>query len=108
MDFAVLHHTSQSDAGNVVERHHNFETAGFYLQKIELFYGCPKRPAANLFNDSYPMVGVNDLIADVKAAVATDHEGPPDERRRPWRRTIIILAQAGGKDNLDPAFAGEN
>jgi hypothetical protein len=56
-----------------VEGHHDFQAAGLDLQQVESFYGFTESAAADLFNDSDTMIGVDNLVADVEITVDTQH-----------------------------------
>src|SRR5271165_2861232 len=72
LHLAVAHHASQTDRLDVVERHHDLQAAGFDLEQVEFFDLGADCPAADLFDDTYPMVRVDDLVSDTKGKV---HEG---------------------------------
>jgi hypothetical protein len=61
---------------------HNLEATGLDLQEIELLDSSSNCPAADLFDDSYAVVGVNHLVAYVEMTVTTDHAGTPTSRRK--------------------------
>ena len=104
MDFSVPYHPPQTDAVDVVEGDHNLKTAGFNLEQVELFHTGADGPAADLLDDSYAMVGVNDFIAYVETSVAADHEGTPTNAGKAEEQNTSILAQAGRKGNYNEGF----
>lgn len=75
LHFAVSNHPANAYAAHVVAGHHNLQAAGFDIKKIELLNGRPDRTAADLFDNPHPVVGIDDLIADVKIQVRTTHKG---------------------------------
>jgi hypothetical protein len=56
-----------------VEGDLDLEAAGLDSEEVELLDSGTDRPAADLFNDSHAMVGVNNFVADLKAQL-TIHE----------------------------------
>ena len=59
-----------------MERNHDFQAAGFDLQEVELFHSLADRPAADLFDNSNAMIGIDDFIAYVEIAVLIMREHP--------------------------------
>ena len=87
-----------------MERNHHLEAASFNLEQVELFHTRADGPAADLLDDSYAVVGVNDFIAYVETSVAADHEGTPTSAGQAEEQNISILAQAGRKGNYNEGF----
>jgi hypothetical protein len=59
-----------------VERDHHLQAAGLDFEQVELLDRGADGPAADLFDDSYAVVWVNNFVADVET-VATNHEETP-------------------------------
>src|SRR6185312_87732 len=74
-NFPVFHHWPQPNYINVVERDLHFQTAGFNLKEIKLLDIGANGPAADLFNNTYAMIGINNFIADLKRKTYI-HETP--------------------------------
>jgi hypothetical protein len=60
-----------------MERHHDLQAAGLDLQEVELLHNFTNCPAADLFDNSNTMIGIDDFIAYVEIAVDADHEETP-------------------------------
>src|SRR5271166_1588030 len=73
LHFAVAHDASKTNGLDVVEWHHDLQAAGFDLEQVELLDLGADCPAADLFDDTYPMVRVDDFVSDTKGKVV--HEG---------------------------------
>src|SRR5205807_158300 len=81
---------------HVVAGHHDLEAAGLDVEEIELFDGGADGAAADLFDNAHPVVGIDDLVADVKIQVRTTHKkvpgqekGSSGEKRYPYYKHII-------------------
>src|SRR5437868_14015897 len=73
---AVANHAPQPDAGNVVERHHDFQAAGFDFQEVKPFHAGANRAAANLLDNSYTVAGIDDFVTDIEIQVrVAAHQG---------------------------------
>ena len=57
----------ESHAGHIIEWNHDLEATGFDLQEVKLLDVWADRPAADLFNYAYPVVGINDFVANAEA-----------------------------------------
>src|SRR5579863_9597747 len=77
LHFAVPNHAAQAYAARILTRDHHLEAAGLDVQKVELFDRRTYRPAADLFNDTDTVVGIDDLVADVEIHIRTAHSGHP-------------------------------
>src|SRR5215472_11729198 len=66
LDLSIANNPAQPDAAGVIARYHHLEATGLDVQEVEPFDRRAHRPAADLFNDSNTMVGINDLIANVE------------------------------------------
>src|SRR4029077_19312081 len=84
-----------------MKRHHDFQAAGLDLEQVELFHTFADRPAADLLNNSYAMIGINDFVTDVESTVATDHEGTPASAERKGNNTHPFYPKAVPKGNLE-------
>jgi hypothetical protein len=73
LDFPVANDSAQSDAAGVLTWNHDFKAAGFDMKKIEPLDRGADRAAADLFNNSNPVIGIDDLIADVEVQVRATH-----------------------------------
>jgi len=71
--FAVADHAANAHAPHIVAGHHHFEAAGFYIEQVKLFDGGADGPAADLLDNPHPVVGIDDLVADVNILVGTAH-----------------------------------
>ena len=61
----------------------DLETTGLNLQEVEFFHGGADGPAADLLDNTYAVIGINDFVTDVEIAI-TDHEGHP--RKQVYKR----------------------
>jgi hypothetical protein len=73
LNFAVPHYPTQADAAGVVTGHHHFQAAGFDVEQVELLHRRAYRAAADLFNNPNPVIGIDDLVADVEIQIRTAH-----------------------------------
>src|SRR5581483_6579254 len=90
LDFAVLHHSSQPHHVYVVKRNHDFQAAGLYFEEIEFFDVLADSATADLLNDPYPVVGIDDLIPNVEISVAADHEETPARAAQERNNTSLF------------------
>src|SRR5207248_7578212 len=97
----VLHHPTKPHRGDIVKRDHHLETAGLNLQQVELLDARADGPAADLLDDSYAMVGVNDFIAYVEIAVAGDHEGHPKGADRKYYYLLQFSSRRSERQRID-------
>jgi hypothetical protein len=82
-----------------MEGHHYFQAAGFNLKQVELFHSSPNCPAADLFNNSYSMIGVDNLVAYVEITVA-QHVGTPKSGRKRRNNTSLLYPRLAPGCNL--------
>ena len=87
-----------------MERHHDLQAAGLNLEKIELFHNLADCPAADLFDNSNAMIGIDDFIAYVEITVDADHEGTPTNAGHMRNNTSIVYLNQGTKGNLEAEF----
>ena len=73
LHFAVADHAANAHAAHIVAGHHHFKAAGFDVEEVELLDCRTDRPAADLFNNPNPVIGIDDLVADVEIQVCTAH-----------------------------------
>jgi hypothetical protein len=76
LDFAVADDPPESYIAGVLERHHDFEAAGFDVEEVELFNSCAEGAAADLLYNPDAMIGVNHFIANSETWFNI-HEGHP-------------------------------
>jgi hypothetical protein len=76
-----------------MERHHHLQTTGLNLKEVEFLDGCADGAAANLFDNSNTVIRIDDLITDVEAAIATNHEGTPTKAAGQRKLLTSILAE---------------
>src|SRR5579863_3738744 len=81
LHLAVADDTANADAANVVARHHHLETAGLNVEEVELFHRSANRTAADLFDNADPVVGIDDLVANVEIQVRTVHKKAPGQEK---------------------------
>ena len=74
-DFPIFDHRTQAHRSHVVERDFYPEAAGFDPEKVKLLYVEADRPAADLLDNPYAMIGIYDFIADLETEMAI-HETP--------------------------------
>jgi hypothetical protein len=79
LHLAVANHAANADAADVVAGDHDLETAGLDVEEIELFHRGADGAAADLFDDTHPVVGVDDLVADVEIQIRTTHKKAPGQ-----------------------------
>ena len=97
LDFAVLDHPPQTDSVHVMERYHDLQAAGLDLQQIEFFHSFADSPAADLFDNSNAMIGIDDLIAYVEITVGADHEGTPTRTGHLRNCTLLVYPSRARK-----------
>jgi hypothetical protein len=66
LDFAIANDAAQAHAARILAGNHYLEAAGFDVEQVELLNRRPDGPTADLFNDSNPMIGIDNLVADVE------------------------------------------
>src|SRR5690348_3080693 len=76
LDFPIPHHPPEAHRVDVAERHHHLETTGLNLEQVELLHGGTDGPAADLLDNTYAVIGVDNLITDVEG-FTDHHEGHP-------------------------------
>src|ERR1043166_922890 len=91
LNFPIADSPPQPDAPRVVARDHHFQAAGLDVQQVKLFYRRTYGPAADLFNDSDAMVGVNDFIANVEIQIRSTHILAPSRSEGSWGRNAVKL-----------------
>src|ERR1700728_5281784 len=69
LNFAVANHAAQSYAAGVLTGHHYLEAAGFDMEKVELLNRGTDGAAADLFNNPHPMIGIDNLVAEMEIYV---------------------------------------
>ena len=74
LDFPVLHHPPQTDTPGVLAGHHHSEAAGFNVQEVEPLDRRTHGPAADLFDDTDTMVGIDDFITYVEIRIGKAHK----------------------------------
>ena len=79
-----------------MERNHDFQAVGLDFQEVELFHSLANSPAADLFDNSNAMIGIDDLIADVEI-VAADHKGTPTRAGQMKSCTLLVYPKRTGK-----------
>ena len=75
VDFTVLHHRPQSHGTYVIKGDFHFQGAGFDFKEVKLLNDGADCATADLLNYSDAMIGINNLVADLKAQL-TIHETP--------------------------------
>ena len=73
-----------------MKRNHDLQAAGLNLKQVELLDAGADGTAADLLDDSYAVVGVNDFIAYVKTSVGADLEGTPTSAGKLRNRTLLF------------------
>jgi hypothetical protein len=56
-----------------VTGNHDFQAAGFDMKKVELFHRRADGTAADLLDNSYAVIGIDDLVANMEIQVAITH-----------------------------------
>jgi hypothetical protein len=82
LDFAVADDAADAHAAHVVTGNHYLKAAGFDVQEIELFDRSADRAAADLFDNTHTVVGIDDLVADVKIQITVHKKAPGQEKGR--------------------------
>src|SRR4029077_17944717 len=98
LDFAVFDHSPQAHRVHVMERNHYLQAVRIELQEVELCHSLANGPAADLFDNSNAMIGIDDLITYVE--IAGDHEGTPTRTGQMRNCTTSILPQTGQRRQL--------
>lgn len=88
LDFSVTDDPPQSDAPGIMAGNHYPQAAGLYVQQVELLDRRTNHTAANLFDNSDAMIGVDDFVADVEILIDTAHILAPKGRRVTWGNTL--------------------
>jgi hypothetical protein len=78
---------------------HHFQAAGFYFQQIELFHSRADCTAADLFNNSNAMIGINDLVAYVEISVG-NHKVVPTGQGQERNNTTLFYPKLRRKRNF--------
>jgi len=73
LDLAVPDHSSKADASRVIARDHDLQAAGLDVEQIEPFDRSANGSAADLLDDSYSMVGIDDFVTNVEVQIGTTH-----------------------------------
>ena len=89
-----------------MKRHHHFQAAGLNLQQVELLDRLADGPAADLFDNSDPVIGVNDLVAYVEIAIRTQHAEPPTAAGDQRNNTDSVYRNGSLKAILDSFSTG--
>src|ERR1700691_41486 len=82
LDFAVADDPPQAYAAHILARDHHLEAARFNVQQVELFDGRAHRAAADLFDNTYAVIGIDDLVADVEIQVVAAHSSGTQDGER--------------------------
>ena len=69
LHLAVANHAANADAAHVVAGHHHLKAAGFDVEQIELFHRGADGAAADLLDNADPVVGIDDLVANVEIQI---------------------------------------
>jgi hypothetical protein len=66
-DFPIFDHGAQAYSPDVIEGDFHPEAAGFDPEKVKFQYVEADRPAADLLDNPYAMIGIYDFVADLEA-----------------------------------------
>ena len=66
LDFAILNHPAQANIAGIGEWNHDLKAAGLNFQEVEPLYIATYNAAADLLDNTYAMVGINDFVAYLK------------------------------------------
>ena len=69
LDFAVLDHPPQSHGDDAVEWNGDFEVAGLDIKEIVLFDLLAEGPGADLLDNAYAVVGIDNAVPNVEITV---------------------------------------
>jgi hypothetical protein len=81
LNFAVADNPAKAHTVHAVEWNHDLQTAVFDSEEIEAFHRGAGCTAADLFNNSYAMVGVNYAVTDIETK-----DGAATHARHPVRK----------------------
>src|SRR5712671_4553693 len=73
LDFSIADDTPQAHAANAVARHHYFQAAGLDMKEVELLHCGADGAAADLFDNTHAMIGIDDFVANVEIQVTITH-----------------------------------
>jgi transcription elongation factor GreA len=73
------------------------------LEEVEFFHNLANCPAADLFDNSNAMIGIDDFIAYVEIAVDADHEGTPTSAGHLRNNTHVVYPNRLRKAIQKPA-----
>ena len=85
LDFAVTDDLAKAHDAHAVKGNHHTQAAGFDLEPVALLHRGPNGPAADLLNDSHPMVRVDHFVADDETKNIIHAESTASSRERRGR-----------------------
>src|SRR5216684_3563870 len=91
LDITVLHHSPQSHGYHAVEGHRHFEIAGLNIKEVVLLDLLTKGAGADLFDNSYAVVGIDDAVTNVEITVTV----AAHTWNRPPRRETLLFYPTG-------------
>src|SRR6266853_6011773 len=73
LDFPIADDTPKAHAAHAVAGHHHLQTAGLDMEEVELLHRGADGTAADLFDNTYAMIGIDDFVANVEIQVTISH-----------------------------------
>jgi hypothetical protein len=73
LDFSIADYTAQTYAAGILARYHHLEAARFDVKEVKPFDCGTYRAAADLLDNPNAVIGIDNLVTDVKVQVRTTH-----------------------------------